>query len=237
MTSKAARAIDRSKRREDRVQPRMDNRLGIVKAVCVGLPRDVNTSRGAVRTGIFKKAVDGRVAIHGTTLKGDGQADLDNHGGVNKAIYGYPFEHYAFFAQALSRDDFEMGQFGENLTFNGISEDGVALGDVVQIGSATLKVAQPRQPCAKLGLRMNDPSFPKRFLASGRLGIYFSVVEAGNVGAGDTVERIERANDPVSLRDVWRATFGDARDDTGLARRILAFDSLGPEWRRVLQRR
>ncbi len=215
----------------------MGDKLGIVKAVCVGLPRDVNTPRGTVRTGIFKAEVSGRVPIHGTTLKGDGQADLGNHGGVTKAIYAYPFEHYAFFAEALSRDDFTVGQFGENLTLTGVLENEVALGDVIQIGTSTLKVAQPRPPCAKLGLRMDAPGFPKRFLASGRLGIYFSVLEEGDVGAGDAVERLERASDPVSLHDVWRATFGDGRDDPTLAERVLAFDSLGPEWRRVLRRR
>ena len=121
----------------------------------------------------------GRVLARRLSLEGDWQADLRSHGGLNKAVYAYPLEHYARWSEELGRDNLRPGQFGENLTVEGLTEDAARLGDVFRVGGALLQVTQPRYPCFKLGIKMGDPLFPRRFLASGRTGFYLRVLEEG----------------------------------------------------------
>jgi MOSC domain-containing protein YiiM len=168
-------------------------------------------------------------------LDGDGQADLVSHGGANKAVYGYAHEHYATWASELGRDDLVSGQFGENLTTEGLLETEVGIGDVFRIGTATLQVSQPRSPCFKLGLRMNDPSFVRTFLKSGRTGFYFRVVEEGSLTAGDAMQRIERGETGVTVHEVWDLSFGSA-DDPYRRAVALTIPTLGPEWTKALSR-
>ena len=150
----------------------------------VGKPREVDRDGEKIATGIFKRPVEGRVALRATNLEGDGQADLSVHGGIHKAVYVYSCDHYAFWREALGREDLRYGQFGENFSVAGWTDDQVHIGDVFRVGTALLEVSQPRDPCMKLGLRMGDARFPKRFLASGRPGFYLRVLEEGEVGAG-----------------------------------------------------
>lgn len=107
-------------------------------------------------TGIFKEPVKGRVRLRVTNLEGDGQADSENHGGIYKAVYAYPIEHYEFWKRELARDDFPFGQFGENFTVRGMLEHTTHIGDVFRVGGALVQVTQPRAPCFKLGLRRPD---------------------------------------------------------------------------------
>src|SRR3954465_3364904 len=171
-------------------------------SVNVSLPRPVEFRGQSGATSIFKEPTEGRVRVRRLSLEGDWQADLRYHGGLNKAVYAYPSEHYAAWAQELGRADLRPGQFGENLTVDGLTEDTVRLGDVFRIGTALLQVTQPRYPCYKLGIRMGDPAFPRRFLASGRTGFYLRVVEEGELGAGDAIELTERS-DGLTIRELW----------------------------------
>ena len=206
-------------------------------SVNVATPRPVEHRGRFVQTAIFKRPVAGRVRLRRLNLEGDYQADPRYHGGINKAVYAYPHEHYAFWQEQLGRADFEPGQFGENLTVEGMLEEDVCLGDVYKIGSALLAVTQPRTPCFKLGIRMAMPSFPKLFLASGRLGFYLRVVEEGEVGAGDSIARIEGPAERISIRELWRVVHQDQGDIEG-ARRALKFRThLGNEWREPLEER
>src|SRR3954447_6030789 len=141
-----------------------------VVSVNVSLPRLIESRGGAVSTSIFKEPAHGRVLVRRLSLEGDWQADLRYHGGLNKAVYAYPLEHYAPWSQELGRDDLRPGQFGENLTVEGLTEDTARLGDVLRVGGGMRQVTQPRYPCFKLGIKMGAPSFPRRFLASGRTG-------------------------------------------------------------------
>ena len=159
-----------------------------LKSVNVSMPRDIEHAGKAVSTGIFKTPVDGRIMLRRLNLEGDGQADLWGHGGAFRAVYAYPFEHYAYWAQELGRSDFKIGQFGENFTVEGILDDDVCVGDVFRIGGAVLEVSQPRIPCYKLAIKMGIEGFQNRFLESGKVGFYFRVLEEGEVGAGDTIE-------------------------------------------------
>lgn len=201
-----------------------------IVSVNVGLPRIVSWRGESVSTAIFKEPVSGPVDVHGDNLAGDEQADLTVHGGPDKAVYVYPAEHYPFWVQELGRH-LTWGSFGENLTVAGLPlEEDLAIGDRLRIGSACFEVAQPRQPCFKLGLRFGDPMMVKRFLAAGRSGYYLRIVEAGTVTAGDPIEITELAATRVPMSEVTRLFTRDRADIPGL-RRILAVDGLPLEWR------
>jgi MOSC domain-containing protein YiiM len=198
-------------------------------SVNLGLPRPIDTPNGPVLSGIFKSPTENCVQVRRHNLQGDGQADLISHGGENKAVYGYPYEHYSTWAEELGRDDFVLGQFGENLTTAGLLETEVCVGDLFRIGSAVLQVSQPRSPCFKLGIRMGDPTFVRTFLRSGRPGFYFRIVEEGALQVGDAMERIEPGEGDVTVHEVWDLSFGEACDVERL-RAALSIPTLGPEW-------
>ena len=173
-----------------------------IVSVNVGLPRTLPHDGGAVLTGIVKEPVAGPVAVALTNLAGDAQADLSVHGGIDKAVYAYPHEHYATWRDELGRDDLAPGHFGENLTLEGLLEDDVSIGDVFRMGTATFEVSQPRVPCFKLAIRMGDPAFAKPFLRSGRVGFYLRVRQEGDVRAGDPVVRELAARESMTIREV-----------------------------------
>lgn len=175
-----------------------------VLSVNVGLPRAVHWGGRTVRTAIFKEPVAGRVAVRRHNLAGDAQADLRVHGGEKKAVYAYPHEHYAWWRELLGRE-LEPGAFGENLTIEGLLETEARVGDRLRIGTAVLAVTQPRMPCYKLGIRFGDDAFVQRFLESDRPGFYLAIVEEGEVGAGDAIERAERAEGSPTVLEVFRS--------------------------------
>jgi MOSC domain-containing protein YiiM len=201
----------------------------VVRSVNVGRPRPLAVGDGTVPSGIVKEPVPGRVAVGATNLDGDGQADLTVHGGVDKAVYAYPLEHYAHWRAALGRDDLSPGRFGENLTTEGLLEDDVLVGDVLRIGSALLEVSQPRVPCFKLAARMDDPAFARPFLRSGRVGFYLRVLEQGELGAGDAIVRERRGEGGLSIRAA-AALLSDGSDADALAR-AAAVPALAEGWR------
>jgi MOSC domain-containing protein YiiM len=208
-------------------------------SVNVGLPREVEdpARKGRrVLTGIYKDPVAGPVRVGKLGLAGDGQADLSAHGGTYKAVYAYSSENVTFWRRELGRSEFGPGSFGENLTVVDMPDDRVHVGDVFRVGAARLRVSQPRQPCFKLGLKLGMPDFPKRFLASGRIGFYLEVLAEGDVAAGDDV-RLESA-DPaaLSIREVTQIMHFAPKDLAG-ARRALAVAALSPAWRAPLEKR
>jgi MOSC domain-containing protein YiiM len=166
-------------------------------SVNIAVDRKLRIGGREVRTGIYKEPAAGRVRLTRLGLKGDFQADPRYHGGPEKAVYLYPWEHYPHFRQLLSRPDLSPGFFGENFTTEGLLEDDVNVGDVFRVGTAVLQVTMPRSPCFKLGAKVGSPRFIKTFLESRRLGFYLAVLEEGEVGAGDLIQRI--AVDPAGL--------------------------------------
>ena len=163
-----------------------------LKSVNVSMPTEVRHDGKTVTTGSFKERVEGRVMVRRLNLDGDGQADLWGHGGAFRAVYAYSHENYDYWARELGRDDFAIGQFGENFTVEGMGDDEVCVGDVFRIGGALVEVSQPRIPCYKLALKMGIGGFQNRFLESGRVGFYLRVIEEGEVGAGDEVVLVKR---------------------------------------------
>jgi MOSC domain-containing protein YiiM len=201
-----------------------------VVSVNVGLPRDVEWRGRLVTTGIFKAPVEGRVPVRTLNLEGDRQADLSVHGGADKAVYAYPSEHYAFWRRELPGVDLPPASFGENLTTEGLREDELRIGDRLQVGTAVLRVTQPRLPCYKLGVKFDREDMVKRFLASERTGFYFAVDEEGEVGAGDTFEFVGRETHDVTVAEVVRLYARDRGDVEALGRAI-GVEALPEGWR------
>ena len=199
-------------------------------SVNVGLPRTVESNGQTVTTGIFKEPVEGRVALRALNLDGDRQADLSVHGGPDKAVYGYPAEHYPYWREELPGRSLPWGMFGENLTTEGLLEDSVHIGDRFRIGSAELMVTQPRLPCYKLGLKFGREDMVKRFLASRRTGFYFRVVQEGAVEAGDLIEPAGREPQSISVAEITRLYLRESRD-SALLRRAIELEALSPGWR------
>lgn len=171
----------------------------------VGLPRDVTFGRRKMRSAILKSPVNGAISLARLGLEGDGQADPRFHGGPDKAAYLYPFEHYAYWAEVLSRKDLDPGAFGENLTTEGLLETETRIGDVFEIGSARVRVTQPRTPCAKLGAKFGSMGFVRVFASAGRPGFYLSVVQEGMVEAGDVIMLVSTDRQRPTVAEVYGA--------------------------------
>lgn len=207
-------------------------------SVNVSRPAEIRNGNDLVRTAIFKQPVTGPVAVGKYNLDGDGQADLENHGGEHMAVYAYSLEHYRYFRDALGRDEMPFGQFGENLTVSGLDETRSYVGDHLRIGSAEFAITQPRVPCFKLGLRFGDPRVPKLFSRSLRTGFYLKVLRGGFVQVGDDVEVTRRGRGEVRIDQLYEALIRPkGKDVTAVLARALEVAELSPEWRTAIRER
>jgi len=166
-----------------------------------GLPREVVWQGKSVVTGIFKEPVDA-IMIRKFFVEGDNVSDLKVHGGERKAVYGYPSEHYAFWRAAYPSLPMSWGMFGENLSTEGLYEKFALIGSVYRIGSAVLRVTEPRFPCYKLAAKFGSVDIIKRFLRSGKSGFYFTVIEEGTVKPGDKIVLVQAGDPGLSIEDV-----------------------------------
>jgi MOSC domain-containing protein YiiM len=205
-----------------------------ILSVNVGLPREVTWQGKIVTTGIFKEPVQGRVMMRALNLDGDQQADLTVHGGVSKAVYLYPSEHYGYWRTELPKMDLPYGMFGENFTTEGLRENTIYIGDRFRIGETEVMVTEPRMPCYKLGVKFGRADIIKRFLASRRTGFYFAVMREGMVGAGDAVELVGCEQQEISVADITRLYAFDKDDVKGLCRAIQV-DALPQSWKGYFQ--
>ena len=174
---------------------------GRVLSVNVGRPRTFEFNGRQVRSAIWKSPVVGRVAARGVNLEGDDQADRKAHGGVDKAIYAYAIEDLRWWESELGRS-LPVAQFGENLTTEGIEVNGALVGERWEVGTTLLEVAEPRVPCWRLGVRMDDMGFVRRFTEALRPGAYLRIVREGDVGSGDDVQVVFTPPHGVSLRSI-----------------------------------
>jgi len=170
-------------------------------SVNVGLPREIEWKGKTVRTAVWKDAVSGRRKVGKLNVEGDGQADLRGHGGEHRAVFVYQIESYRYWETQLGRKDFVFGQFGENFTVEGLSDDKVCIGDRYRIGSALFEVTQPRVTCYRVGIRMDEPRMPALLVEHHRPGFYFRVLEAGEVGAGDEIVKISNGPERMSVAE------------------------------------
>jgi MOSC domain-containing protein YiiM len=196
----------------------------------VSLPRLVEYNGEPVATGIFKAPVTGPVMLRTLNLDGDAQADLSVHGGVSKAVYAYPAEHYEFWKRELPEIELPYGMFGENFTTEGITEDTVNVGDRFRIGEAEVMATEPRLPCYKLGIKFGRVDIIKRFLQSRRTGIYFAVTQEGELRAGDEIKLLSRDENRVTIADITRLYAFEKNDLSGL-QRVVNLPALSESWR------
>jgi MOSC domain-containing protein YiiM len=199
-------------------------------SINVGRPRLVLSNGNPVSTAIFKEPVSGPVMLRALNLDGDRQADLSVHGGISKAVYAYPIEHYEVWKRELPEMELNNGMFGENFTVEGLFEDRVNVGDRFRVGEAELMATEPRLPCYKLGIRFGRSDIIKRFLQSRRTGIYFAVLKEGMVEAGSKIELISRDANSLAIADVTRV-FAFEKDDADTLRRLVRLEALSESWR------
>jgi MOSC domain-containing protein YiiM/ferredoxin-NADP reductase len=209
---------------------------GKVVSLNVGEPRLVTYRGTSFRTGIFKESTARPLALKKLNFAGDGQADLSAHGGIDKAVYCYPIEHYDFWCREIGRPTLPLGQFGENITTAGVFEAELRIGDVLQIGTAVVQVSEPRIPCYKLVMRMEAGSdFAVRFLAANRTGFYCRVLVEGVVKAADALTLLERDAASPTVSEVVAATQFVDRDPAGL-RRVRRARGISVKWQSRVRR-
>jgi MOSC domain-containing protein YiiM len=202
-----------------------------VVSLNVGAVRTVPFNGELITTAIWKSPVQERLRLRGVNFDGDDQADRTVHGGRDKAVYAYAQEDYDFWRDN-ENIDVEPGLFGENLTVADIDLSACITGERWTVGTATLEIAQPRLPCFKLGLRMGDPRFPKRFQDVGRMGAYLRIIVEGDVTTGDTIAVTHRPDHDVSLGNMVSALH-----DAEHATRLKQVDDLPSFWQRVAYNR
>lgn len=203
-------------------------------SINVGLPRAVNWNDQTVMTGIFKEPVGGPVMLRTLNLDGDRQADLSVHGGVSKAVYAYPAEHYQYWKRELPDMQLPYGMFGENFSTEGLAEDTVNVGDRFRVGEAELMVTEPRLPCYKLGIKFGRADILKKFLASRRTGFYFAVLKEGRVKAGDSMELLSKDTNKIAVAEITRL-YAFEKNDVETLQRVVKLEALSESWRAYFQ--
>jgi ferredoxin-NADP reductase/MOSC domain-containing protein YiiM/ferredoxin len=208
--------------------------VGTLLSVNVGMPKDVPWHGRTVFTGVFKDPVTGPRRVRTLNIDGDGQGDLAGHGGEQRAVFVYQIDSYRYWERELGRNDFVYGQFGENFTVEGLSDDEVCIGDRYEIGTAIFEVTQPRVTCYRVGIRMNDPRIPALLVSHHRPGFYFRVLEEGDVEAGDEIIKLASGPEELAVADADALLYlpGHTRQQLLRALRIPA---LSPGWQASLR--
>lgn len=196
-------------------------------AVCVGLPTDVAWRNSTVRTGVWKSAVDGPRMARRLNIDGDGQGDLDGHGGEQRAVLVYQIDSYRYWQEVLGREDFVPGEFGENFMVDGLADDEVFIGDRYRIGGAVFEVTQPRVTCYRVAIRLNEPAMASLMVSHRRPGFYMRVLDEGLVEAGDQITLLARGPEAMTVAEMDALLYlpGHRRDDLARALRIPALST------------
>ena len=208
--------------------------MSLVVSVNVGLPRNVEWQGKVVRTAVWKRSVAGRLMARRLNLDGDGQGDLAGHGGENRAVMVYQLESYRHWETYLERHDFVYGQFGENLTVDGLPDDEVCIGDRYRIGGALFEVTQPRVTCYRVGIRMDNPLMPSLLVSHRRPGFYFRVIEEGEIGAGDEIVKVADGPERVTVAEIDALLYLPGRPRERLER-ALRVPALSAGWKGSLE--
>ena len=201
----------------------------VLLSVNVGLPRDVPWQGKTVHTGIWKEPVAGPAMVRRLNIDGDGQGDTAGHGGEQRAVLVYQIQSYRYWQRQLGRDDFSYGQFGENLTVDGLADDEVCIGDRYRIGEAEFEVTQPRVTCYRVGLRMDEPEMPALLVSHHRPGFYMRVITEGRVQADDPIVRTRTGPGALSVADTDALLYLPGKDRAKL-RAALQIPALSPGW-------
>jgi len=207
-------------------------------SINTSLPTSIQHNGKALLTGIFKQAISGSVFVSKLNIKGDGQADLTNHGGGHKAVYAFSSDYYGYWRELLSNPGLKPGAFGENLTITGLDESQLHIGDQLAIGEVVLEVSQPRVPCLKLGIALNNKNAPKLFIDTYATGVYFRVITEGHINTSDTITVVKKSPYTVSVQSLFKAYFDKTQEN---ANEVLAagleVPELSSEWRGYIEKR
>ena len=204
-------------------------------SVNVGLPANVAWQGRTVYTGIWKRPVDGPRMVRRLNVDGDGQGDLNGHGGEQRAVLAYQIESYRHWQKHFGRDDFEYGAFGENFTIDGLPDDEVCIGDRYRIGEAEFEVTQPRVTCFRVGMRLDEPELPALLVSHHRPGFYLRVIAEGHVQAGDEIVRTRIGRHNLSVADIDALLYLPGRD-IGQLRAAVDIPALSPGWQQLVPR-
>jgi ferredoxin-NADP reductase/MOSC domain-containing protein YiiM len=209
--------------------PTVEHPAPTLLSVNVGMPQDVPWQGRTVRTGVWKYAVDGPRRARRLNVDGDGQGDTAGHGGEQRAVMVYQIGSYRYWQEHLERDDFEYGQFGENLTVDGLPDDEVCIGDRYRIGDAEFEVTQPRVTCYRVGMRLGVPELPALLVGHHRPGFYMRVLREGDIQAGDRIVKIRSGPEALAVADADALLYLPGRDPAQL-RRAIRIPALSPGW-------
>ncbi len=203
--------------------------MATLLSVNVGKPQDVRWRGRTVHTGAWKHPVTGARMVRRLNVDGDGQGDLQGHGGEQRAVLVYQADSYRYWQKQLAREDLEFGNFGENFTVDGLPDDEVCIGDRYRIGGAEFEVTQPRVTCYRVGMRLGEPTLAALLVAHHRPGFYLRVITEGEVRAGDTITRTRTGPGALSVADTDALLYLPGRDPDQL-RTALAIPALSPGW-------
>ncbi len=193
-------------------------------SVNVGLAKDIDWRGKTVHTAIWKEPVHGRRTVRRLNIDGDGQGDLAGHGGEHRAVMVYQTDSYRYWERYLDRKFPTYGQFGENLTVDGLPDDAVCIGDRFQIGSALFEVTQPRVTCYRVGIRMDEPLMPSLLVAHHRPGFYMRVLQEGDIAAGDEIVKVSAGPEQMTVAEIDALLYlpGHSREQLARALKIPA---------------
>lgn len=209
-----------------------------VHSVNIAQVRSVSYRGETHQTGIFKIPSSAPARVSKLGLQGDRQCDLLNHGGEHKAVYGFALDHYSHWREILEKPELKPGAFGENLTISGLDEASICIGDQIAIGSTLLEVSQPRVPCFKLGIALDNEQAPALFTRHYHTGVYFRVLREGELSQGDEAEVTFRHAAKLSVHALFRAFYDrDYPDRNALLTSASRLEELAPEWQHHLRTR
>lgn len=206
-----------------------------IVSINIGKPKDVPYQRKEIFTGIFKQAVEEPLFLSNVNFTGDGQGDLVNHGGIDKAVCVYPYEHYPYWEKQLGRS-LSFGAFGENVTSLGMTEDQVCIGDIFQMGQAIVQISQPRKPCFKLSLKYGVPELPLYVQQTGYSGFYFRVLQEGMVGKTDELKRIQKHPLGITVTFVNQVIYQENPGQEAI-QSVMDVEELSESWRENLSKK
>ena len=174
-------------------------------SVNIGERKIVQWNGKSIETGIFKTPVNGPVYLDLEEVRTDAIVDRKHHGGIEQAVYGYSENHYAYWKDLYPDLDWTFGMFGENLTISNLEESTLHVGDRYELGETVIEVTKPRQPCMKLGVRFGTQSVLKQFWNSSKSGVYFKVVQTGNVEVGDQMKLLKTDHSKPTIAEVYES--------------------------------
>lgn len=206
-----------------------------VKSINVGKPITFTDQKISFETGIFKNKVSEPIFLGKLNFEGDGQADLKHHGGKDKAVCVYPYEHYTYWNRVLELD-LPFGAFGENITVQGMLEEDVCIGDVFGLGEAIVQITQPREPCYKIAKRYNRKQFPLLMQTTGYTGYYLSVLQEGVVDTEWKMKKLKEHPAAISISYANDVMYHN-KENVQALQNVLAVAELSERWRKTLMKR